>query len=202
LSWNFKQPVLVAVLVASGIAAAFANAVFQVSPVHAQAMATGPGHTAHASNEAGKVVYREANCVGCHKWHGGGGGGYGGAALSLRATHLTREQIIEVVRCGRPNTGMPHFVRDAYAADGCYGLTAADLGPAIPGAGVRFLRAQDIEAVADYVLTAIKGKDEPNYADCSAFFGEPSRMCQSFKDARAGGSARAMPNPTTSAQGH
>ncbi len=28
--------------------------------------------------EAGKRVYDKANCVGCHKWHGGGGGGYGG----------------------------------------------------------------------------------------------------------------------------
>ena len=55
----------------------------------------------------GKQVYQKANCVGCHKWHGGGGGGYGGAALSLRASSLTREQIVEIVNCGRPGTGMP-----------------------------------------------------------------------------------------------
>ena len=51
---------------------------------------------------AGKAVFSKANCMGCHKWHGNGGGGYGGDALSLRKTELTREQIIETVGCGRP----------------------------------------------------------------------------------------------------
>ena len=41
-------------------------------------------------SEPGRRVYEKANCVGCHKWHGGGGGGYGGAALSLRETALER----------------------------------------------------------------------------------------------------------------
>ncbi|MET0515814.1 MAG: c-type cytochrome, partial [Nitrospiraceae bacterium] len=36
--------------------------------------------------EGGKAVFKRANCVGCHKWHGNGGGGYGGDALSLRKT--------------------------------------------------------------------------------------------------------------------
>jgi len=44
--------------------------------------------------DAGKAVFKRANCFGCHKWHGNGGGGYGGDALSLRKTELTREQII------------------------------------------------------------------------------------------------------------
>ena len=43
--------------------------------------------------DVGKQVFKSANCVGCHKWHGNGGGGYGGDALSLRKTELTREQI-------------------------------------------------------------------------------------------------------------
>ena len=25
--------------------------------------------------DLGRRVYEKANCVGCHKWHGGGGGG-------------------------------------------------------------------------------------------------------------------------------
>ena len=49
----------------------------------------------------GIADYKKANCVGCHKWHGDGGGGYGGAALSLRKTILTREQIIETIGCGQ-----------------------------------------------------------------------------------------------------
>jgi mono/diheme cytochrome c family protein len=47
--------------------------------------------------DAGKAVFKRANCFGCHKWHGNGGGGYGGDALSLRKTQLAREQIIETV---------------------------------------------------------------------------------------------------------
>src|SRR5215217_7367996 len=48
----------------------------------------------------GKRVYRTANCVGCHKWHGGGGGGYGRDALSLRRTQLDRDQIMQTVPVG------------------------------------------------------------------------------------------------------
>ena len=53
-------------------------------------------------SDPGRRVYEKANCVGCHKWHGGGG--YGGAALSLRETTLERVDLIEVIRCGRPAT--------------------------------------------------------------------------------------------------
>ena len=56
-----------------------------------------PSALAEPDLEAGKTVYRDANCIGCHKWHGGGGGGYGGAALSLRETGLDREFLIEVL---------------------------------------------------------------------------------------------------------
>ena len=49
----------------------------------------------HRRSSDGKQVFQRANCVGCHKWHGGGGGSYGGAALSLRTSELTREQIID-----------------------------------------------------------------------------------------------------------
>jgi mono/diheme cytochrome c family protein len=58
---------------------------------------------AHTDTSEGKRLFKE-DCAGCHKWHGNGGGGYGGAALSLRQTQLTREQIIETVTCGRPGT--------------------------------------------------------------------------------------------------
>jgi hypothetical protein len=49
-----------------------------------------------------------------------------------------------------------------------------------PRKGV-FLRPHDIEAVADYVLANIKGKGEPNYAECVSFFGNTSRVCDIYK---------------------
>lgn len=134
--------------------------------------------------DEGKRVYQRANCVGCHKWHGDGGGGYGGAALSLRATQLTREQIIEVVNCGRPGTGMPYHRRGAYDGDGCYGLNKEALGKDVPVEGSAFLRPGEVEAVADYVVAAMKGRGEPGYADCAAFFGEGARVCNPYRAAQ------------------
>jgi mono/diheme cytochrome c family protein len=132
--------------------------------------------------ELGKRVYEKANCVGCHKWHGGGGGGYGGAALSLRATELDRAQLIEVVRCGRPGTRMPYHDRNAYKTTSCYdGVTKADLGDDFPAQAAIFLREQEILAVVDYVQHQLQGKGEPTKADCIAFWGEGERQCQTIK---------------------
>src|ERR1700760_2078509 len=135
--------------------------------------------------DAGKAVFKRANCFGCHKWHGNGGGGYGGDALSLRKTELTREQIVETVTCGRPGTGMPYFGRGSYDSSKCYDMTRQDIGNKIPPEGGVFLRPQDVEAVADYVLTHIKGKGDPNYDECTNFFGNTSRVCDVYKTGSA-----------------
>src|SRR5215470_9592536 len=92
---------------------------------------------------AGKAVFKRANCVGCHKWHGNGGGGYGGAALSLRKTELSREQIIETVGCGRPGTGMPFFTRGAYDSVKCHDMTREEAGSNMPPEAGTFLRPAD-----------------------------------------------------------
>jgi len=131
--------------------------------------------------DSGKAVFKRANCMGCHKWHGNGGGGYGGDALSLRKTELTREQIVETVGCGRPATGMPFFLRGAYDPVKCYDMLRQDVANNIPPEGATFLRQNDIEAVADYVLAHIKGKGEPTYDDCISFFSADSRVCSIYK---------------------
>ncbi len=141
---------------------------------------------AHRTLDEGQRIYEKANCVGCHKWHGDGGGGYGGAALSLRATQLTRDQIVEVVHCGRPGTGMPHFDRDAYKDYRCYsGITAQDLGKDLPLGAASFLRPKEIETVVDYVLEHIKSKGQTSYQDCVDFFGEGARTCEVYKNSQA-----------------
>jgi hypothetical protein len=158
----------------------------------------GTPHPAENAQETGQAIYKRANCVGCHKWHGGGGGGYGGAALSLRKTELDKDQIIQTVACGRPGTGMPYFSRDPYPktdADPpkCYGLSKKDLADLTIAQGGGVLRDEEIAAVAEYVLIDIKGKGEPNLADCIAFFGDQSNVCDVYK---AGGH-HALPTPTT-----
>lgn len=153
--------------------------------------------TAQSANptDAGKAVFKRANCVGCHKWHGNGGGGYGGDALSLRKTQLTREQMIETIGCGRPGTGMPFFTRGAYDSVKCYGMTRQDVGNRMPPEANTFLRPNDVEAVADYVIAHIKSKGEPNYSECVDFFGNASRVCDIYKAQQP-----TAPQTTTSGQ--
>lgn len=132
--------------------------------------------------ELGKTVYQDANCIGCHKWHGGGGGGYGGAALSLRETAMDRELLIEVIACGRPATRMPYHDRSAYKAVDCYGGTSkADLGADFPPKAAKLLRGQQIEAVADYLIAKLQGQGEATYDQCIDFWGDGSRQCASMK---------------------
>ncbi|MCS3450427.1 c-type cytochrome [Bradyrhizobium pachyrhizi] len=144
---------------------------------------TAQAQSASDPTDAGKAVFKRGNCVGCHKWHGNGGGGYGGDALSLRKTELTREQIIETVTCGRPGTGMPFFVRGSYDTTKCYEMTRQDVADRMPPEANVFLRPNEIEAVADYVLARVKGKGEPTYDECIAFFGDGSRVCNIYKEA-------------------
>ena len=64
----------------------------------------------------------------------------------------------------------------------CFGLTGKDLESMhVAQAGV-FLRPDEIAAVADYVIGAIKGKGDPGLADCVAFFGEGSKACDVYKE--------------------
>lgn len=151
----------------------------------ASALAQDPGAPRMAGE--GKRIYQGANCVGCHKWHGDGGGSYGGNALSLRKSELTRDQVIEVLRCGRPGTGMPYHLRGAYDGDGCYGLTREGLGKDMPIEGKTFLRPGEIEAVTDYVIANVQHRGEPTYADCEAFFGAGARTCNVYKTAAGAG---------------
>src|SRR5437899_2645806 len=86
--------------------------------------------------EFGKEIFKvKANCQYCHKWDASGDTGYGGVALSLRKSALTREQFIEVVKCGRPLTAMPYHDKFAYTDKRCYGTTSADLGKDAPAMG-------------------------------------------------------------------
>ncbi|MGI9420885.1 MAG: c-type cytochrome [Geminicoccaceae bacterium] len=133
--------------------------------------------------ETGKTVYQDANCIGCHKWHGGGGGGYGGAALSLRETALDRDLLIEVIACGRPATRMPYHARGAYTSVDCYGgSTKDDFGSDAPPKAAKLLRDRQIEAVADYLIAKLQGQGEATFEQCIDFWGDGARQCSSMKE--------------------
>ena len=163
--------------VLSGIAGAVALAALVL---------TATGARSAADLELGKRVYKKANCVGCHKWHGGGGGGYGGAALSCARPSSTGRSCSRSCAAAARAPRMPYHDRNAYKTDSCYGgTTKADLGDDFPAQAAIFLREPEIEAVVDYVQTQLQGKGEPTKADCIAFWGQGERQCDDDEVERA-----------------
>jgi hypothetical protein len=120
-------------------------------------------HAACAQDTSfGQRLFRDkADCQFCHGIDGDGQGApqSPGRAANLHTTILNREQLIEVIACGRPGTEMPHFDKYAYEDANCYGLSIAQLGNDIPhDPHSTSLTRGEIEAVADYILAAFVGK--------------------------------------------
>src|SRR5262245_30428267 len=110
----------------------------------------------------GQRLYQEkADCQFCHGVNGDGRGDprSPGKASDLHKTRLDREQLIEVIACGRPGREMPHFDKYAYEDKGCYGLSAAELGQNIPpDPHSTSLTKREIAALADFILATFVGK--------------------------------------------
>lgn len=135
--------------------------------------------------EYGKEVFKtKATCQFCHKWDGSGDQGYGGNALSLRKTQLTPEQMAEVVKCGRPHTGMPYHDRFAYTDKRCYRLTRDDLGNDMPPAATESLQPREIDAVVKFLFAKVVGRGESTYQECVDFWGSDTRECEPMKDTK------------------
>lgn len=135
--------------------------------------------------EFGKTIFQtKANCILCHSWSGNGQGAERAETpgLSLRETLLTREQLIEVVQCGRPGTQMPYHDGFAYTDDRCYGLTGDELGEATPPRTIAStLQRREIEAVVDYLLVRVVGMDEITLEECEVFWGEGAGACDPYR---------------------
>ena len=135
--------------------------------------------------EYGKDVFKtKATCQFCHKWDASGDQGYGGNALSLRKTQLTPAQMAEVIKCGRPGTGMPYHDRFAYTDKRCYDMTRTDLGNDMPPAGNEFLQPREIDAVVKYLFAKAVGRGLSTYAECVDFWGTDTRECEPMRDAK------------------
>jgi cytochrome c553 len=108
-----------------------------------------------------RLFQDKADCQFCHGINGDGRGDprSPGAAANLRETRLNRDQLIEVIACGRPATEMPHFDKYAYDDTDCYGLKGKNLGNDAPhDPHSTSLTKREIEAVADYILAKFVGK--------------------------------------------
>ena len=105
---------------------------------------TAPSREDARAIEVGKEIYKvKANCQFCHKWDGSGDQGYGGNASSLRKTFLTPEQFADVIKCGRPGTGMPYHDQFAYTDKRCFDMTREDIGKDMPPIGEFASEARD-----------------------------------------------------------
>jgi len=151
--------------------------------------ASGPSRARDVQNaeetrivEHGKDIFKtKAVCQFCHKWDASGDQGYGGNALSLRKTKLTREQVTETIKCGRPGTGMPFHDQYAYGDKRCYGVTRDELGNDVPPEANAFLNADEIDAVVKYLFARVVGRGPSTYQDCVDFWGAETRQCEPMK---------------------
>ena len=108
-----------------------------------------------------RLFHDKADCQFCHGPNGDGRGDprSPGRAANLHETILTRDQLIEVISCGRPGTEMPHFDKYAYEDTDCYGLKGKDLGIDAPhDPHSTPLNRREVEAVTDYIIKTFVGK--------------------------------------------
>jgi hypothetical protein len=178
-----------------GVAAATAlllsgipSALHFVSPAQAQnapaAQAAAPADDIDARSVAlGKSVWQTK--IGCNQCHGWSGSGLPDdprmpAGANLRKTALTHDQMVEVIKCGRPGTQMPHFDARAYADKRCYNSTAADLGDQVPQPFGAALIPREMDALADYITVTMKGKGPASEAECVAYYGTDTAYCKSI----------------------
>ena len=129
-----------------------------------------------------RLYHDKAQCSFCHGWAADGAGEpqSNGGAANLRQSFLNREQLIEVIMCGRPATPMPHFDEDAYTDKRCYGMTLDELGKDAPPMG-EFLASREIDAVVKYLFAKAIGHDAATYEDCVDFWGKDTRECEPMK---------------------
>jgi mono/diheme cytochrome c family protein len=180
LADEMKMKVVMARYASALVLAAFASLAL-LAPMAARAQTPLSAEEARLI-EFGKEIFKsKAVCQYCHKWDASGDQGYGGNALSLRITQLTPEQLTEVVKCGRPGTGMPYHDRFAYTDKRCYGYTRDEMGKDMPPAGNDFLSNREVDAVVKYLFAKDVGKGPATYDDCVDFWGKDTKQCDPMK---------------------
>jgi mono/diheme cytochrome c family protein len=123
--------------------------------------------------KAGLNAWKNAGCSECHGAFADGERERDEAPVgaNLRSTRLDNAAITEVIRCGRPNTGMPRFDEGAYSQRGCYGQPTG----AVPDAlypTPRMLSPQEIELVVTYLRARVIGRRAITPDECTYYYGD------------------------------
>jgi len=134
--------------------------------------------------EGGRLFRQKANCQACHGWAGDGRkmDTQMPDGANLRETTLDRQNLIMIIKCGRPGTGMPAFDRLAYSDARCYGMRQADLksrGLSLPDPPAT-LQPREVELLADFLFAKIIGKGPMNRAKCREYWGAEVEACGEF----------------------
>jgi Cytochrome C oxidase, cbb3-type, subunit III len=134
--------------------------------------------------EGGRLFRQKANCQACHGWAGDGRkmDTQMPDGANLRETALDRQDLIIVIKCGRPGTGMPAFDRLAYSDGRCYGLKQADLRAS--GSHMTdppaTLQLREIDTIVDFLLAKVVKQGAMDHAKCIEFWGSEVEACGEF----------------------
>jgi Cytochrome C oxidase, cbb3-type, subunit III len=128
-----------------------------------------------------RLFQQKGNCQACHGWAGDGRkmDSQMPDGANLRETKLEREDLIKVIKCGRPGTGMPPFDKFAYSDGRCNGLKQADLKasnitlPSPPAT----LQPREVELLADFLFAKVVRKGKMDRAGCVDFWGKEVDAC-------------------------
>ena len=134
--------------------------------------------------EGGRLFRQKANCQACHGWAGDGRkmDAQMPDGANLRETTLDRQNLIMIIKCGRPGTGMPPFDRFAYSDGRCYGLKQADLrasGQRMPDPPAT-LQVREVEAIADFLTAKVVKQGAMDHAKCIEFWGSEVEACNEY----------------------
>ncbi len=134
--------------------------------------------------EGGRLFRQKANCQSCHGWAGDGRkmDTQMPDGANLRETTLDRQNLIMVIKCGLPGTGMPAFDRFAYSDGRCYGLKQADLrasGKRMPDPPAT-LQVREVDAIADFLVAKVVKQGPMDHAKCIEFWGSEVEACGEF----------------------
>lgn len=172
----------IGLIIASGAALAWAVAGL---PALAQDNAAAQAQEADPQVLAlGMDVWKtKIGCPACHGWSGNGvpDDPRQPVGANLRQTQLDHAGLMEVIKCGRPATGMPHFDARAYKDKRCYGVTEADLGDQVPPSWGTFLIPREVEAVTTYIEARMKGRGPFTFAECEEYYGADAEICRLFE---------------------
>jgi len=134
--------------------------------------------------EGMRLFRQKANCQACHGWAGDGRkmDDQMPDGANLREIALSRDELIVVIKCGRPGRGMPAFDKLAYSDARCYGMKRADLKarelslPDPPDT----LQPREIELLADFLFAKVIGKGPMDRAKCIEYWGSEVAVCFQF----------------------